>query len=1285
MRLNMTTQGGLADEFMSGGGSVINPLILAGNPIQPQEAATKQYVDNSLLTLNASNLISGTIPGSRFPAMNGDFTSSPGSVALTLTNTGVVAGSYAKVSVDNKGRVTNGLPLIESDIPNFSWNKVNADRPTTLSGYGITDALGVSGGTLTGSISVNGTVTGSTQLVNKSYLDSVLGASTGIAVGDIIAKIDNTTPDGFLKCNGAELDKTTYASLYAAIGDTYTLNGKAGNGKPWQNQYDINTENFGEISTVTTIQSLPGVLGGGATFVTKNRVYVFGGFNGSSHVGTGYMAAINTDGTLGPWQTVTALPGTYAYSTAVVVKNKVYLLGGYINNTTATANIYVADINADGTIGAWGNGPAMPTATAYSHAFINNNRLYVVGGYNGSALNGLWSVNIKEDGSLGTWVTEANLPVSYYSGSVVTIKNRVFLVGGYQNTAASSTIWSAALNSDGSIGTWSFYSSLPVTAGLSQVVVTRNVIYLIGGTMNNSHSSSIYRAPINSDGSIGSWQLQGWTLPAVYNYGNVTVIKGHVYFIGGMGAGSAWNGTVFMGNITGGLNDYSAFYSMSEEQNFMVAGSGKPWQQQYQINTTQTGDITGWITDSSALPVGLSNSNIVVTKNNVYLIGGQLTAGTIVNTVYNAPINSDGTLGAWVTGTNFPVNIYLSHTAVIGNKVYVLGGCTNGTSGTSNVYMANINADGTIGTWTQVLSLASVAYQSQVIVTRNKIYLLGGRLNDTTYTSIVQYASVYPDGTIGSWSTGTALPVSLGVSQVAVTKNRVYLLGGYTGVGTLTANIYTATVNSDGSLGSWSTSGTLPTTLGGSQVVVMKNTIYLLGGGASSGVPNSNVYRASVNSDGVIGTWVASTSLPGNVYASQVIVTNNRLYLVGGHNGSASISSIYSAPILEGSNDYSSYYAEDNVNYCYPGSGKPWQQQYQFNLTQTADITGWSTGTALPVGTGYSAAFVTKNYAYYIEGAQLTNVIWRAPINGDGSLGTWTSMTSVLPVATGAGQAIVTKNRVYFIGGYVAGGSSVTSVYTSVINSDGTIGVWTTAGSLPIGTSYSTCFMTKSRIYLVGGVNGTNTYVSTVQSAQINADGTLGGWGTVTAFPITIGNAQAVVTKNRVYIVGGNSGTTFYNTIYSAGITPDGQIGGWVSAGTIPTAVACSQAIVVKNKIYLLAGYVGNTSITNAVWVATINADGTLGTWSSGTALPGNLGYSQAIVTNSRIYLLGGLVATNTVGSVVYTASFTGGLNDYSTYYDGSISTIEQFVTVAKFKIPDSTFVNDGLNYFIKI
>lgn len=63
----------------------------------------------------------------------------------TLKNTGT-AGTYTKVTTDAQGRVTSGTALAATDIPNLDWAKITSGKPTTLTGYGITDSLVTNGG-----------------------------------------------------------------------------------------------------------------------------------------------------------------------------------------------------------------------------------------------------------------------------------------------------------------------------------------------------------------------------------------------------------------------------------------------------------------------------------------------------------------------------------------------------------------------------------------------------------------------------------------------------------------------------------------------------------------------------------------------------------------------------------------------------------------------------------------------------------------------------------------------------------------------------------------------------------------------------------------------------------------------------------------------------------------------------------------------------------------------------------------------------------------------------------
>lgn len=63
---------------------------------------------------------------------------------------------YALVSgTPTLGSLAYKNSLAASDVPNLSWNKITSDKPTTLAGYGITDAISTSGGTINGFVTVS--------------------------------------------------------------------------------------------------------------------------------------------------------------------------------------------------------------------------------------------------------------------------------------------------------------------------------------------------------------------------------------------------------------------------------------------------------------------------------------------------------------------------------------------------------------------------------------------------------------------------------------------------------------------------------------------------------------------------------------------------------------------------------------------------------------------------------------------------------------------------------------------------------------------------------------------------------------------------------------------------------------------------------------------------------------------------------------------------------------------------------------------------------------------------
>lgn len=102
--------------------------------------------------------------------------------------------------------------------------------------------LPLSGGTLTGNLTLPGVPTTTNMAATKGYVDAQISAIPAAQdltpAGTIIWTARNTAPTGYLKANGAAVSRTTYAALFSAIGTTYG----SGNGSTTFNLPDLRGE-----------------------------------------------------------------------------------------------------------------------------------------------------------------------------------------------------------------------------------------------------------------------------------------------------------------------------------------------------------------------------------------------------------------------------------------------------------------------------------------------------------------------------------------------------------------------------------------------------------------------------------------------------------------------------------------------------------------------------------------------------------------------------------------------------------------------------------------------------------------------------------------------------------------------------------------------------------------------------------------------------------------------------------------------------------------------------------
>jgi len=467
-------------------------------------------------------------------------------------------GSVARHTI-TKAEVQN---MITSAIQNISDVKYVADIPARNALTLTSDAL-VYVNDATGDPAV---ISGGALYYYKADTQTFINTTPrGLesAIGTIIRSVRNDTPPGYLKCNGARVSKTTYSELYSIIGDTYTPIIEDA-GIPWLCQYGFNPSVQNGISG-WRLESNNLIVNTAASpfLVTKNYIYLLGGYNSGSGLNNIQRASFDANGNLtSGWSNVGTLPTAMWSMGFVAAKGRFYLIGGR-GNSGVLSTVYSAPINLDGTLGAFRAEVSLPAPRFHITCFVIKDKLYVVGGYNGSSYtNTIYRAKIHNDGTLRTWETFTNFPITTSHGKPMLIKDRIYIFGAYDNSSNTSKIYYTLYNNFGDIGSWNYVSNTPGNMYATSVVCTNNYVFILGGYDTNvGGRNTIYVAPILSDGSIGSWTQTGNT-PITAYYAQTPIAGNRIYFIGGVNNNRSFN-NVYSVSFVSGITDYTPYYADS--------------------------------------------------------------------------------------------------------------------------------------------------------------------------------------------------------------------------------------------------------------------------------------------------------------------------------------------------------------------------------------------------------------------------------------------------------------------------------------------------------------------------------------------------------------------------------------------------------------------------------------------------------------------------------------------------------------------------------------------------
>jgi hypothetical protein len=688
-------------------------------------------------------------------------------------------------------------------------------------------------------------------------------------------------------------------------------------------------------------------------------------------------------------------------------------------------------------------------------------------------------------------------------------------------------------------------------------------------------------------------------------------------------------------------------------------------------NIIQKGTLTGarinyWTKNSISqdLPTALWNHATVVAGGYIYAIGGS-TGTSNVATVYWAKLDTTtytitsptpGTGAActqWCTATSYNLPGARAGLAAVAYNgyLYAIGGFDGTPARSTTVYYAKVGANGEPISWSTTTALGTERSYASATAYGNKLYVFGGQSNAATGgitgAGSIQYATINPDGTVGTWTnTTTNMPSARWGMTVMQYNGYMYVVGGASGTTTQSSVEYTL-ISSTGDLASsWVTSNAFNTaraTLGGSFASIWGGYLYVSGGCTTVTATDCTSFASGTMSQS--GTTITGTGFSSNMVGMVVTFANGI---------TATITSYTNATTLVAANDsqtVASQSATIDLNDLSPqvasinsdGSISAWRtinlDAGQYYMTGSASIAVGGTNGIL-TGTG-SPVWTVDNIGQNLTFANATTT----------SITGWVSATSLQTlsnsVVTSQGYTLTSPN-VYDTGGTA---SQSTTTITGVNTN------WTTD-------------MAGMTITFANGVTEIIQSVNSATSITVAA----GFSQTVASQVFVIRETHSrqfstgfVAWRNTLYQVGGcklmngSGGCTTPSTVnYYGHMNNDGDVSQKRAEATLPTAGTgsgtttvgrYSQGVVVNNGfIYNVGGCGASPCTTNGdtnanTAYAAIGSDGTIttngiascnggaaATWciAATQVMAGTIGGAAFGITvyNNTIYIAGGVQIT---------------------------------------------------------
>ena len=216
------------------------------------------------------------------------------------------------------------------------------------------------------------------------------------------------------------------------------------------------------------------------------------------------------------------------------------------------------------------------------------------------------------------------------------------------------------------------------------------------------------------------------------------------------------------------------------------------------------------------LPEARRDMAAVVYENEIYLFGGQTSAGVSAAAVRYDPLNK-----AWETLADKPTAVSHAQGALLGEKVYVPGGQAADGKPIAALEVYDLRQD----QWDTLAPLPVPLSRYGLAAYEGNLYLVGGWDGETYSSAVYRY-----DPETDAWSERSPLPGPLGGCGVAALPGKLLVIGGFDGTQALTQTLAYFPNRDNSGDDPWEERPALPEARYNLSVVTLANAAYVIGG-----------------------------------------------------------------------------------------------------------------------------------------------------------------------------------------------------------------------------------------------------------------------------------------------------------------------------------------------------------------------------------------------------------------------------------------------------------------------